>query len=240
MYKIGDEGGLYRSLPPNMILDKKKLRAFCLAFDRKMGKLSEMMNKLIVWGDLDNVDPKYYDALASCLDAPYYRADYDNATKLRVIKSAILKRRFAGTKKGMKELVKAIYPGGQFVPWYEYGGKPYHFKVIANSLSQEAVTLSIKDVKAARSVLDYIQSFCNLRMKESVICLATSVQDVHIDNNLYGDYKASLKEYGAESTHSVASVHIDNNLYGDYKSNTNANTGIGSLVVPTIHAEALE
>lgn len=183
MYKIGDEGGLYRSLPPNMILDKKKLRAFCLAFDRKMGKLSEMMNKLIVWGDVDNVDPKYYDALASCLDAPYYRADYDNAKKLDIIKSAVMKRRYAGTKKAMKQLVKTIYDNGKFEPWYEYGGKPYHFKITANSLATY-VQMSIKDTKAARSVLDYVETILGIKAKELFYAKADAETDVLVRQSL--------------------------------------------------------
>lgn len=159
MYNIYDIGSTYMSLPPN--LQTLENQCFGYALDRQMEKFVKMAEKLTMWSDLDNVDPKYYDHMASCIHAPYYKSEYSDDKKLSLIKTAIMSYCFAGTGRAVDQLIGIIFEDAKFIPWNEYEGAPYHFRVQASDVLTEDATKRfgdvLKKVKAARSVMDALE-----------------------------------------------------------------------------------
>ena len=156
MYQFDDIGSTYLSLPPN--LQDIASECFGYALDRQMQRFHKMANQLTVWSNLDQVDPKYYDYIALCIKAPYYKSSYPADMKLQLIKSAIEMHRYAGTQRAVDKLLELIFEKAFFEPWYEYGGEPYHFRpkvydVLTEDAIEEFVDI-VKKVKAARSIMD--------------------------------------------------------------------------------------
>lgn len=178
MYKIDDIGGTYVSLPPN--LQTIENQCYCYALDRQIQKFKKLADGLTIWSDLDNVNPKYYDYLAMCIRAPYYRSEYTDEQKLNLIKTAIMSYRYAGTRKAINELTGIIFDEARFIPWNEYGGQPYHFRIRADDIFTEDATAIfgnvLKKVKAARSIMDALEAtrkyqdslYVGAHIKESV------------------------------------------------------------------------
>ena len=158
--KLGDKEATYMSLPPN--LQKDETYAMGAAIDKQMRKLLKLTAMVQVWSDIDNVDPKYYGLLAACIKAPYYDSSFDDKTKLAIIKGTLGIYRLAGSKAAITQLIANIFGSGTFEPWYEYGGKPYHFRITTSAeltpdvLSKFAEIL--EKVKRARSVLDAVST----------------------------------------------------------------------------------
>ena len=159
MYKIDDIGGMYKSLPPN--LQDVESECFAYAMDRQMQRFVFLAKSLTMWSNLDHVDPKYYDHMAMCIRAPYYRSEYDDEKKLGLIKTAIESRRYAGSERAINQLIHTIFEDAIFIPWYKYGGKPYQFRVkVYDILTEDATTMLteiMQKVKAARSSLGEIE-----------------------------------------------------------------------------------
>ncbi len=127
MYEYSDIGSTYISLPPN--LQSRENECFAYALDRQIQKFDRLAKKLTIWSDLDHADPKYYDHMALCIKAPYYRSEYPNEMKLKLLKTAMESHRFAGTQRAIEQLTEIIFDKADFIPWNEYGGKPYCFKI---------------------------------------------------------------------------------------------------------------
>lgn len=159
MYDIGDAGGLYASMPPNM--QDEKTDAFCYAVERQAGRLRELLKRLNVWSDLEHVKPGHYDYVAACLQAMYYRSDLTDEQKLAAIRSAMMTYRYAGSMRAIEELLNNVFSEAEFIPWYEYGGKPFHFKVKTNETLTENNTSyflnMINKVKSARDKVEIIE-----------------------------------------------------------------------------------
>lgn len=159
MYRIGETGGLYLSMPPNM--QNAEEEAFCYAIEKQMKRLVKLAKRLNVWGDLDHVDPKHYDYIASCLRTLYYRSDMENSQKLAIIKSSMMTYRYAGSVKAIEELLGNLFHEAEFIPWYEYGGRPYHFKLNVrgdpDAETKRTLESILRKVKAARSVIDAVE-----------------------------------------------------------------------------------
>ncbi len=159
MYRFDDEGSTFLSLPPN--LQTTENECFGNALDRQLARMHRLAKQITVWSDLNHVDPRYYDYLAMTIRAPYYKSEYDNSQKLGLIKSALLTRRNAGTIKAIEELMSHTLTGASFIPWYEYGGKPYSFKVVAdadevNESNMGEFVRMISSIKSARSIMEGI------------------------------------------------------------------------------------
>ena len=164
MYNFDDLGSTFLSLPPN--IQDIESECFGYALDKQMKKFHALANQLTVWSDLENVDPKYYDYIALCIKAPYYRSEYDDDMKLKLLQTSLAMQRYAGTQKAIGQLLDIVFTKAEFKPWYEYSGEPYHFKpIIYDVLTEDANTVFtnvIKKVKAARSVMDEVEVARNL------------------------------------------------------------------------------
>ncbi len=158
--KLGEPGATYLSLPPNM--QSPENFALGMALDKQMKKLMEFNSRLLIWPDLESLSPKYYDYAAASLRTLYYSSNYDEETRLEILKNALKTYVNAGSVRAVEDLLKDIFQEATFVPWYEYGGKPYHFKIIASTdLSEDDLKkfMEILDrVKAQRSIIDMIET----------------------------------------------------------------------------------
>lgn len=158
MYKLDDEDALYMSLPPN--LQDENTRSLSAAFAKQMKKYLSYANRLNVWGDINKLAPEHYDTFAACISAPYYRSDFSDEKKLKLIKQNYIIRRFAGTQTAIEALLDSAFDDARYIPWYEYGGKPYHFKILLfDMLKEDNIVLmsnAMKRAKAARSILDTV------------------------------------------------------------------------------------
>ena len=84
--------------------------------------------------------------------------------KRNLIKSAIKMHRYKGTKYALEEIFKTLNIVGNIEEWFNYGGDPYHFKVILQvfnrSINEETETklrALINEYKNERSWLEEIQ-----------------------------------------------------------------------------------
>ena len=176
MFKIDDVGGLFFTMPPNFQTDE--VEAFCYAIDRQFKRVVAIARKLNVWSDLDHADPKHYDIMAKTLDAPFYRSELTDDQKLALIKGAMELKKYAGTVKGVEALLHSMFDEADFIPWYNYGGDPYHFKVQANDpRTPEAERMFVEileKTKAVRSIFDTIETIRNTE------------QELHIGGHMGG------------------------------------------------------
>ncbi len=157
---IGDTGVTYLALPPNFHTEENN--ALCYATDRQLKKLMEAAGNISAWAGLKNTDAKYYDYMAASVRAPYYASQYNDTTRLGILESTFQVYMFAGTRKGVEELVSRVFSGeAVFVPWYGYNGTPYHFRISVHSSPVKDTHNKFKEilrrVKSARSVLDVVE-----------------------------------------------------------------------------------
>lgn len=83
--------------------------------------------------------------------------------KRNLIKSAIKMHRYKGTKYALEEIFKTLNIVGNVDEWFNYGGKPYHFKVILqifnrsiNEETENRLRALIDEYKNERSWLEEI------------------------------------------------------------------------------------
>lgn len=107
-------------------------------------------------------DERLLSVLANAYDVSIDGLEEKEARKL--ISKALLLDRYNGTTWAIKEALSAVFPTAVVKEWFNYGGKPYFFKVKVSTtnVSFDERTLNtlerlIKDFKNVRSVLEAIE-----------------------------------------------------------------------------------
>ncbi len=84
--------------------------------------------------------------------------------KRNLIKSSIKMHRYKGTKYAIEEIFKTLNIVGSVTEWFNYGGEPYHFKIILqifnrsiNEETEKKLRDLIDEYKNERSWLEEIQ-----------------------------------------------------------------------------------
>lgn len=160
---------------PECLSERAGVQALSFALGAAMQRLMGYCRGIGVYSAIDVLGDDVLDMLAIELDTQYYEDSFDIWTKRRLIKGALLWYGKAGTPAAVEELVAATFGQGEVKEWFEYGGKPYMFRVItdagASYASIEEFENLIKRIKNVRSHIDKI-SF--LRNQETRIYVAVA------------------------------------------------------------------
>lgn len=148
-------------LPPSLSGDES-VRAVAVALDAEMQDLAADTSGAAILPNLPNVPERVLDILAEQLLIDNYSQSYTVEQKQALIAAAVLIQRRKGTPDAVQQVVSAIFgPGFTVQEWHQYGGAPYHFRIIGpsgftNPAQQAALTLAVHGTKRCSAVLDGI------------------------------------------------------------------------------------
>lgn len=112
---------------------------------------------LLLYSDIDDLPGKLLDILATDFKIDWWDSDRSLDEKREMFKRSFYVHRHAGAKDAVAAGVSAIYADARLEEWWQYGGKPYHFRLII-SLSYQAV-----DPIMHQRVIDRINFYKNRR-----------------------------------------------------------------------------
>lgn len=122
------------------------------------------LDRCEIYNRIDQLPEELLDILAKDLKVDWYDANYALEEKRRIIKGCFRVHRMKGTKAGVEEGLRAVYPDTVVQAWWEYGGEPYHFRLLINSTFEqvnqakhEKIMERLGYYKSLRDVLDEIE-----------------------------------------------------------------------------------
>lgn len=147
---------LYDLLPPNLKGPKEK--ALATAWDTEYRKVCQLaLRASMAFGFVMELDEEMADHLCLSLDIKGYKADLPLEKKRLLIRSALLNYARLGTKAALEDAVGIIHGGTTVQESWEYGGKPYYFRVAVDA-GQEPVPQN-----PIGRLLDTIMDYKNVR-----------------------------------------------------------------------------
>ncbi|WP_199225979.1 phage tail protein I [Chromobacterium sp. Panama] len=166
-----------------------------LAKDERFGQLAQLTTRL---GDadlstllvylVDQVDAGWLPALAEQFHVAGdegWRLSQGERQRRELIKQSIHLHRSKGTRWSLQQVLATLALSGQISEWFEYGGKPYHFKIQIDLAARgiDAATLAaleamINEYKNARSVLERLALVLSNRSAVPVLALATQAGEL--------------------------------------------------------------
>lgn len=153
--------GLKEILPSSISSDEEVQRT-AKAIEENMNMASRLIPLAAVYARIDELPESVLDALAWQFHMDVYDDAAGTEEKRAAVKAAVQYHRYKGTVWALKTAVASIAPQCQVLEWFDYKGKPYHFKlstddVIDSTEAWRSLVQTIKDAKNVRSWLDGIQ-----------------------------------------------------------------------------------
>lgn len=124
------------------------------------GRVEEIKG-LLIYSRIDDLPEELLDILAKDFKVDWWDGDYSLEEKRQTLKDSWRVHRTLGTKAAVVSAISAIYPDTKVLEWWEYGGQPYHFRLLIDSTYEhvdpekhQRVMEKVDYYKPLRSVLD--------------------------------------------------------------------------------------
>lgn len=125
---------------PAVLKNDKQMCAMATIIAEVLAKRLDEIATIRIFPDVENLPEDLLDIMAYDFKVDWYDYDYGLESKRAIIKGCFFVHRKMGTRKSVEDALSAIYPGTVVEEWFEYGGKPYYFRVILDVTSpREAI-----------------------------------------------------------------------------------------------------
>ena len=84
----------------------------------------------IIYARIDELEDDILDILARDLHVDWYEESYPIAVKRQVIKDSVKVHKRLGTKYAVVTALRSVFPKTEVQEWFEYGGRPFCFRII--------------------------------------------------------------------------------------------------------------
>lgn len=147
-----------------------------------------------VFPRVDELPEQVLDALAYDLNVEWYDYEGTLSEKRSTIRECMQVHRYKGTKYAVETALRSVYEEVRVTEWFEYGGEPYHFKVIIYDSSndkekRDRIIAKVQYYKNLRSVLQEVIFEVGI---STDIPVYTAVKSFGI----YKKIKCEVKNYG--------------------------------------------
>lgn len=147
---------------PTSISSDDTVQDIVQAIGEKLVELDSQAESVLLLPRLSKLSEAVVDELTWQYHVDFYENTLSITKKRALIKKALAQHRYKGTPAAVEEVCSAVFKNAVVQEWYEYDGKPYHFKVrVAQETAPTAETIAsltktINVCKNTRSWLDDI------------------------------------------------------------------------------------
>lgn len=151
---------LLELLPPNLRKDPDMIAASAAA-DKEFQTLVGKIRNVMTFADIDNASSDVVNHLARELRVTWYDPSAPLAVRRELVKNSIIVHMTLGTPYAVELVIKDYFGSGVVQEWFEYGGDPFHFKVVSENSDitrgqEQRFLQALAKVKNLRSVLDEV------------------------------------------------------------------------------------
>lgn len=154
------DNALQRILPSSISGDAT-VKDIVQAISGRLAQLGEQAELVLILPRLKKLSEEIVDELAWQYHVDFYDVSADITKKRELVRKAIARHRYKGTPAAVEEVCSAAFDTAEVLEWYEYGGKPYHFKVrmVQESIPDEAVMAEmVKAINSAKNIRSWLDS----------------------------------------------------------------------------------
>lgn len=170
---INLKDGQISQILPEYISGWAGVQALSFALYRAVEKLMGYCGNIGVFAVIDMAPDYVLDMLALDLNTQHYDNSLQIQSKRELIKNTMVWYRGAGTPEAVEKLINAVFGDGRVEEWFQYGGKPYMFRILTNADSRpEAIEEFEKLIRKVKNMRSHIESVIFCRKQETTVYVA--------------------------------------------------------------------
>lgn len=204
-------------LPPNLASDPIISNA-AKAIDAELTAVTQLSRTVLILARIDELPEEVIDLLAKQFKVDFYDANTPLPRKRELVRTSIAWHRIKGTPAAVQQVVDTLIDGAMVQEYWEYGGKPYFFKVgdikgpLVSSKTIDATVRAIYVAKNTRSHLDGI-TFVRRPKVAARLSTATYVHKrIQVTPRTIGGSSGRASIKASTTVHIFKEVKIDGRL----------------------------
>lgn len=148
-------------LLPQFMRDDRNAQAFAYAVQGQIISVSMSIAHARIYSRIDSLTDEVLDELAWQFNIVEYSSEYDISVKRELVKGCMAAHYKRGTVASVEDAVRKIFGDATIEEWFDYGGKPYRFKVRTSNTGAtdemlKEVTKIVKETQSIRSYLEEV------------------------------------------------------------------------------------
>lgn len=157
---VTEKGAILAAFPYSLTRDDDKEK-LADAIAEELIRTIAQSEYAAVFPRVDELPEQVLDALAYDLNVEWYDYEGTLSEKRSTIRECMQVHRYKGTKYAVETALRSVYEEVRVTEWFEYGGEPYHFKVIIYDSSndkekRDRIIAKVQYYKNLRSVLQEV------------------------------------------------------------------------------------
>lgn len=181
---------------PGALRHDPKMIALARALTEQLLAVSGNMDNVLIYSRFEELSEDLVDILAYDMHVDWYDYGYPLNVKRDMVKNSVKVHKRMGTKYAVETAVKAIYPESRIEEWFNYGGEPFHFKVVLNAGDKNLkIDLNdiVKKINMYKRLSAHIDSINIERTKRTHICIGYSQERFIKINFKINPYQKEVK-----------------------------------------------
>lgn len=142
---------------PAVLANDDNMAALASAVAKVLAARVGEIERVSIYSQIDRLPNELLDILANDFKVDWWDYSYSLQEKRNTLRQSWYVHKHMGTPAAVTAALSAIYPDSKVEEWWDYGGKPYHFRLL---ISQDASTL---DAVKYATVLSLVAYYKNLR-----------------------------------------------------------------------------
>lgn len=152
---------LTRTLPPALKQDRT-MQALSQGIAQELRDTARMIHNNIIYARIDELPERLLDILAYDLHIDWYDYDYPVEAKRNLVKTSVKVHRKLGTVYAVETALSAVHPDSKIEEWFDYGGKPFYFRIRVNGDANVRIDLKdiIKKIFLYKRMTAHLETIC--------------------------------------------------------------------------------
>lgn len=130
---------------PGSLKKDPKIKALADAVTEQLLEVSNNIDLVLIYSRIDELPEDLVDILAYDMHIDWYDYSFPLEAKRDMLKNSIKVHKKMGTKYAVEKALGALYPESEVEEWFQYDGKPHHFRVICDT-SKNQIQASYQDI----------------------------------------------------------------------------------------------
>jgi phage tail P2-like protein len=147
---------------PGVLRGDKRASALAYALFEVLAKDAEAADLVRIYANIDALPEDILDILAHDFKVDWYDYNQTTEVKRRLIRDSKKVHRRLGTKAAVESVIRAYFGNGEVTEWFEYGGKPYFFRLSVDidpqNDSPEARRQLFESVRRVKNVRSHLEA----------------------------------------------------------------------------------
>lgn len=172
---------------PDILKNDPKMKAFSDAVTMQLLDVSRHINDVLIYNRLDTLPESLIDILAYDMHIDWYDYSFPLEVKRSILKNSVRVHKRTGTKYAVETVLKSIHKGARVEEWFEYGGRPYFFRI---DIDVGNIGLSEKNI---HEMVSELQAYKNARSHCEIIKYNLHAEKANVKIGAFPQYGEKLK-----------------------------------------------